>query len=81
LELNRKNGLLPLEEIKSFYNQAAASRPDFYVRYTFDQWLSYMKAQLLLLVHPSNMVEITLRGKDFLKYLLHNGREPDQRGL
>jgi hypothetical protein len=81
LELNRKNGHLPLADIKSFYNQAAASRPEYYVRYTFDQWLSYMKSQLLLIVYPSNMVEITLRGKDFLKYLLHNGREPDQRTL
>ena len=40
-----------------------------------------MTSQVLLVVHPSNMVEITLRGKDFLKYLLHYGREPDQRSL
>ena len=29
--------------------------------------------------HPSDMIEITVAGKDFLKYLLHRGREADQR--
>jgi hypothetical protein len=81
LELNRKNGMLPMAEIKAFYDAAAASRPDVYGKYTFDQWLFYMKSQLLIIVHPSNMVEITMRSKDFLKYLLHHGREPHQRNL
>jgi hypothetical protein len=81
LELNRKNGLMPLAEIRAHYEQAAISNPDFYRGYTFEQWLGYMKAQPLFIVHPSDMVEITLRGKDFLKYLLHYGRDDSQRGL
>jgi hypothetical protein len=81
LELNRRSGLLPLAGIKHFYDKAVASNPIQYAHYTFDQWLGFMKTQLLLIVHPSNMVELTIRGKDFLKYLLHNGREASQRAL
>jgi hypothetical protein len=81
LELNRRNGMLPLAEIRAFYNQAAATYPEGYAGYSFDQWLSFMSNWLLVIVYPSNMVEITIRAKDFLKYLLHNGREPHQRNL
>jgi hypothetical protein len=81
LELNRRNGLLPLADIKTFYDQAATAHPDYYAKYSFEQWLTFMKSQLLIIRHPSDMVEITLRGKDFLKYLLHWGREATQRSL
>ena len=81
LELNRQNGLLPLAAFKTYYDQAALSDPTPYAHYSFDQWLAFMQSQLLIIRHPSDMVEITHRGKDFLKYLLHWGRESDQRRL
>jgi len=81
LELNRQNGLLPLPAVKTYYDQAAIAHPTRYASYPFDEWLSYMKTNLLILHHPSDMIEITVRGKDFLKYLLHWGREADQRVL
>lgn len=81
IELNRKNGLLPLSDAKVFYDQAAGDFPTEYKSIPFDDWLSYMKNQILIIRHPSDMAEITMRGKDFLKYLVHCGRDADQRRL
>jgi hypothetical protein len=81
LELNRRNGLMPLADVKVYYDQAVITYPAAYAHYSFDEWLSFMKNQVLIIWHPSDMVEITLRGKDFLKYLLHWGREANQRTL
>jgi hypothetical protein len=81
LELNRKQGLLPLAEVKTYYAKAALEYPTFYGNYSFDEWMAFMKSNGLVLRHPSDMVEITLRGKDFLRYLVHWGRYQDQRTL
>jgi hypothetical protein len=79
LELNRRNGWLTIAEAKSYYDKAAIDSPKIYTDYTFDQWLDYMKGQQLLLQHPSQMLEISVTGKDFLRYLTHWGRYPDAR--
>lgn len=81
LQLNRNSGFLPLADFKAYYDQAALAAPAAYAQYSFDQWFLFMQNQTLVIKHPSNMVEITAGGKDFLKYLLHWGRDPDQRAL
>lgn len=81
LDLNRNNGLLPIAKIKSYYDQAALESPAWYANYSFDQWLSYLRENILIIRHPSEMIEITVRGKDFLKYLLHWARDVNQRPL
>jgi hypothetical protein len=81
LELNRNAGLLPLDKIKKFYDDAVAKSPKQYANCSFDEWFNYLTSNTLLFRHPSDMVEITVRGKDFLKYLLHWGREPELRRL
>ncbi|MGA2049157.1 MAG: hypothetical protein ABSG96_15775 [Terracidiphilus sp.] len=81
LELNRNGGLLPLDGMRTFYEKAEQEYPENYKDDTFERWLSYLQSNDLMLKHPSNMVEITVKGKDFLKYLLHCGREPHQRRL
>ena len=63
LDLNHKNGLLPLHIAKTYYAKAVLDHPVTYEKYSFDQWMDYMKIQLLILVHPSDMIEITVRGK------------------
>jgi hypothetical protein len=79
MELNRR--MLPLSEIRSFYDRAATEYPAYYARYSLDQWLGYLKTHSLLIQHASDMVEITVRGRDFLKYLVHYGRYADDRTL
>ena len=79
MELNRK--LLSLTDAKIYYDKAATDNPIQYAGYSFQSWLSFMKTQVLIIHHPSDMVEITVRGQDFLKYLTHWGRYPDDRNL
>lgn len=81
LDLNRSNGLLALARIKTHYDKAAAAYPDDYKRadVTLEKWLGFLIAKQLIIRHPSDMIEITVGGKDFLKYLLHWGREANQK--
>jgi hypothetical protein len=77
MELNRR--VTPIAEIKEFYDKAVTENPDRYATYPFDQWMEFLKSNQLLIWHPSGMVQITVRGQDFLKYLTHCGRYPDDR--
>lgn len=81
LDLNRNNGLLPLARIRTHYDQAAAAFPNEYkqANVTLDLWLGFLLAHRLIIRHPSDMIEITVGGKDFLKYLTHWGREANQQ--
>jgi hypothetical protein len=79
MEINRQN--TPVAQVKQFYDKAALEFPDRYANYSFDQWMDFIKGYQLVIHHPSGMVEITVRGKDFLKYLTHWGRYTDQRSF
>jgi hypothetical protein len=81
IEINRNNGILPLSKVKTFYDAAAQEYPEEYAKENFDRWLSYLIENQLVIKHPSEMVEISVRGKDFLKYLTHWGREPKDKRL
>ena len=72
-ELNSK-GIVSLSTVKAHYDTAATKFTALYPKYKFDQWLNYMQDRLLIVRYPSDMVDITHFGKDFLKYLTHAGR-------
>jgi hypothetical protein len=72
-ELNRMNGRMPVAAAKTYYDQAAIDFPLIYENYAFPQWINFMQNQQLLLKHPSDMLEISHRGKDLLKYIAHWG--------
>ena len=40
-------------------------------KYSFDEWMEYLKSRALVATYPSQMVELSWNGKDFLKYLAH----------
>lgn len=61
------------EEIKAFYDAAAIAAPHLYATYPFESWIGYLKSQSLVIEHPGNTIEMTFRGRDFLKYLVHYG--------
>jgi hypothetical protein len=71
-ELNAK-GFMSFNGVKGHYDTAANQWSDFYVNYPFEQWLSYLRNRKLILQHPNNSFEITVGGKDFLKYMVHCG--------
>jgi hypothetical protein len=77
MELNRQ--ILTIAQVKEFYDKAAAAHPDRYAKYSFEHWMAFLTSNVLLIWHPSGMVQITVRGKDFLKYLTHCGRYADDR--
>jgi hypothetical protein len=80
MELNRR--ILTLAECKAFYDDAVSKNPGtVYPEYTFEKWMNFFKVNSLLVWHPSDMVQITVRGQDFLKYLTHCGHYADQRKL
>lgn len=58
--------------LQPWYDQAAAQYPDAYASYTFNQWLGYPLSQGLVVTTPAG-VAISLEGREFLKYLLHQG--------
>jgi hypothetical protein len=77
MEINRR--IMPIAEVKAFYDKAAAEYPNRYTNYSFEQWMEFLKSNTLLIWHPTGMVEITVQGRDFLRYLAHWGRYPDDR--
>lgn len=52
-----------------YYIQEMEKRP----QYTFESWFGYLKNQILIRQDGYN-VNITVRGKEFLKYLVQYGR-------
>jgi hypothetical protein len=80
-EVNRNSGMLPIAKVKGFYDRAAEEYKQEYADDNFERWFSYLTKNLFVLHHGSDMIEITVRGKDFLKYLTHWGREPKDKRL
>jgi hypothetical protein len=77
MEINRRT--MPIAEVRAFYDKAASESPERYANYSFEQWMEYLRSNTLLIWHQTGMVEITLQGRDFLRYLTHWGRYPDDR--
>ena len=71
-ELNSR-GLIPIADLKKHYDKAVAGYPKTYGDYSFEQWMDYMQSRMLIAKYPSQMVELSFNGKDFLKYLAHVG--------
>jgi hypothetical protein len=72
-ELNSR-GLIPFADLKKHYEKAVIDYPETYASYSFDQWMDFMKERSLIATYPSQMVELSWNGRDFLKYLAHTGR-------
>lgn len=60
------------EAILPFYEKAKAGYPSLYETYSFDKWLSFMKSSILV-TQQNESIGITVRGKEFLKYLIDHG--------
>jgi hypothetical protein len=77
-DLNRR--VMPIVEVKGYYDRVASDPTNkVYPEYSFGHWLSFLQANVLLVQHMSAMVEITPRGRDFLKYLVHCGFSAEDR--
>lgn len=76
-ELNNQT-VLPLSKAQDYYNQAVSACPNLSESQpNLDSWLGYLIYHQLMIRHPSDMIEITHKGRDFLKYIAHYGYNPD----
>jgi len=62
----------PSEALKVFYNSGAMQYPLIYSGYSFEQWLGFLKDQLLIR-EDGGLINITIRGREFLTYLTTTG--------
>jgi hypothetical protein len=75
VELNRIAKIVPVSTSRKYFDEAVTKYPEIYANYTFEQWLEWIRGQGLIACYPSEMMEISHAGKDFLKYLAHWGRD------
>ena len=67
------------EALRVFYNSGAAQYPLIYSGYPFEQWLGFLKDQLLIRENKG-LVGITVRGREFLTYLTTTGLTRNKAG-
>lgn len=79
LQFLNSAGTVPVDLLRPWYDQGAAREPELYDGYTFEQWLGFLQGNLLVLRSGEN-VAISLEGREFLKYLLHQGYSLYKRG-
>jgi hypothetical protein len=72
-------GMRTYDEMREYYNEAAKLYPDFYKTTTFEMWLGFLKSWLLVREPDSSHLEITIRGQDFLRYLVECRYDPALR--
>ena len=64
---------IEIERLRPIYDQAVSQFPEIYKdTYSFEQWLGFVQSQQLVFRNESH-VGITLMGREFLKYILHQG--------
>jgi hypothetical protein len=69
----------PTAALRPFYTPAAAQYPAVYQSYSFEQWLAFLRGQLLIR-DESGQIFITVRGREFLAYLTRQGISPNKLG-
>jgi hypothetical protein len=62
---------VPEEIARAGFDHAVSNDPAFYAHYTFDNWIGFLTASLLLLKQPDRYV-ITIRGRAFLQFMVTN---------
>ncbi len=80
--LNYLNSLTtgePAEALRSFYVLASSQYPEWYRGYSFEQWLGYLKGELLL-TEDGGRLHITVRGREFLTHLTRMGYTYNKAG-
>lgn len=77
-ELNTRD--LKREGLLAYYDKAVAQYPVPYANYSFEQWLGWLRTNVLIR-EDGDLIKITIRGKEFLKNMVHLRRSPDTKHL
>jgi hypothetical protein len=65
--------MLAVEALRPWYELGAIGSPTTYENYSFEQWLNFLQLSGLIRRDNGPTVQITIRGRSFLKYLVHRG--------
>jgi hypothetical protein len=66
------NAVVDPESLRPFYEQAKSKHAEFYGAFTFENWLSFLQTQYLV-ARQADKVGISVRGREFLKFLIDQG--------
>lgn len=69
----------PAVALRGFYNLGATQYQSYYTAYSFEQWLGFLKDQLLTR-EDAGLIGITVRGREFLTYLTNSGLTRNKAG-
>lgn len=67
------------ELLRPWYDQAAAQNPVIYAGYPFESWLGFLE-KWRLVTKTEGRVAVTLEGREFLKFIVHQGYTPFSQG-
>jgi hypothetical protein len=76
LNTNRRG--LPKDRLLNVYDRVKAQFPVLYSTYTFEQYLSYMVSQGLILSETVDQFTLTIAGREFLKWMADMGLSEDK---
>lgn len=68
-DMNSRGAGFSEADIRVFYDRGKSVYPQFYLNYSFEQWLRFIESFSLISRH-GEMFHINLEGREFLKYLL-----------
>jgi len=69
----------PTEALRPFYVLASSQYPEWYGGYSFEQWLGFLRDQLLIREDAAR-IRITVRGREFLTHLTRMGYMRNKAG-
>lgn len=79
LDYLNSNNKQSAESLKDFYDSGLVLYPEYYKKYSFEQWLGFLKDQLLIR-EDSGYISITVRGREFLMHLTRMGLSKNKSG-
>ena len=62
------------DSLKTFYDSAVSRFPEFYATYQYDDYFNFLISNELLVKKEDETYNITWIGRDFLKFLVENGK-------
>lgn len=69
---------LKIDDLQPFYEEAKQKYPETYKTYSFISWISFMRSELLFL-EQGGTIQITIRGREFLKWMASTGKYIEQK--
>ncbi len=72
------NRMLTHEELRHFYDEGAANLPQLYQNRTYESWLAFLRTSVLVR-DEGDRIQITVRGREFLRYVVQSGYDQNAK--